>query len=157
MGRQKIYKRSFSPYLSEKNIFAGVVVVLQDNTEMKRLDDMRKEFVANVSHELRTPLTTVKSYAETLLDGAIDDKETAMEFLGIINNEADRMSFLVRDLLQLSRFDNNQIELTYSRINVDSFIAENVKASRILAENKKQELIFKPFNRDVFIMADREE
>ncbi len=152
---KKYINASFSPYLSEKNIFAGVVVVLQDNTEMKRLDDMRKEFVANVSHELRTPLTTVKSYAETLLDGAIDDKETAMEFLGIINNEADRMSFLVRDLLQLSRFDNNQIELTYSRINVDSFIAENVKASRILAENKKQELIFKPFNRDVFIMADR--
>lgn len=109
---------------------------------MKRLDDMRKEFVANVSHELRTPLTTVKSYAETLLDGALDDRETAEEFLGIINNEADRMSFLVRDLLQLSRFDNNQIELSLSRINVDSFIAENVKASRILAENKKQNLIF---------------
>ena len=152
---EKYINATFSPYLSEKDIFAGVVVVLQDNTEMKRLDDMRKEFVANVSHELRTPLTTVKSYAETLLDGALDDRETAEEFLGIINNEADRMSFLVRDLLQLSRFDNNQIELSLSRINVDSFIAENVKASRILAENKKQDLIFTPIGRDVFIMADR--
>ncbi len=152
---EKYINATFSPYLSEKDIFAGVVVVLQDNTEMKRLDDMRKEFVANVSHELRTPLTTVKSYAETLLDGALDDRETAEEFLGIINNEADRMSFLVRDLLQLSRFDNNQIELSLSRINVDSFIAENVKASRILAENKKQNLIFAPLGRDVFISADR--
>ena len=152
---EKYINATFSPYLSEKDIFAGVVVVLQDNTEMKRLDDMRKEFVANVSHELRTPLTTVKSYAETLLDGALDDRETAEEFLGIINNEADRMSFLVRDLLQLSRFDNNQIELSLSRINVDSFIAENVKASRILAENKKQNLIFTPLGRDVFISADR--
>ena len=152
---EKYINATFSPYLSEKDIFAGVVVVLQDNTEMKRLDDMRKEFVANVSHELRTPLTTVKSYAETLLDGALDDRETAEEFLGIINNEADRMSFLVRDLLQLSRFDNNQIELSLSRINVDSFIAENVKASRILAENKKQSLIFTPLGRDVFISADR--
>ena len=151
----KYINASFSPYLSEKDVFAGVVVVLQDNTEMKRLDDMRKEFVANVSHELRTPLTTVKSYAETLLDGALDDRETAEEFLGIINNEADRMSFLVRDLLQLSRFDNNQIELSLSRINVDSFISENIKASRILADNKKQSLIFIPMGKEVYINADR--
>ena len=151
----KYISASFSPYLNERNIFAGVVVVLQDNTEMKRLDDMRKEFVANVSHELRTPLTTVKSYTETLLDGALDDRETAVDFLEIINNEADRMSFLVRDLLQLSRFDNNQIELSYSRINVDGFISENVKSSRILAENKNESLIFEPMNKDVFILADR--
>ena len=74
-----------------------MVVVLQDITEQKKLDDMRKEFVANVSHELRTPLTTVKSYTETLLDGAMEDAEIAQEFLGIINSEADRMAFLVRD------------------------------------------------------------
>ncbi|MCJ7856057.1 cell wall metabolism sensor histidine kinase WalK [Lachnospiraceae bacterium NSJ-143] len=152
---EKYLNASFSPYLSEKDILAGVVVVLQDNTEMKRLDEMRKEFVANVSHELRTPLTTVKSYAETLLDGALEDRETAEEFLTIINNEADRMSFLVRDLLQLSRFDNNQIDLSLSRINVDSFISENVKASKILADNKKQELIFTPIGREVCITADR--
>jgi len=152
---EKYINASFSPYLTEKNRFAGVIIVLQDNTEMKRLDEMRKEFVANVSHELRTPLTTVKSYAETLLDGALEDRETAEDFLGIINNEADRMSFLVRDLLQLSRFDNNQIKLEYSSINVDGFILDNVKASRILAENKKQELIFIPMEKPVEIMADR--
>ena len=152
---EKYINATFSPYLTEKSRFAGIIIVLQDNTEMKKLDEMRKEFVANVSHELRTPLTTVKSYAETLLDGALDDRETAEDFLGIINNEADRMSFLVRDLLQLSRFDNNQIKLDYSSIDVDSLILDNVKASRILAENKHQNLIFTQMDKPVHIAADR--
>ena len=134
----------------------GTVVVLQDNTEQKRLDDMRKEFVANVSHELRTPLTTVKSYTETLMDGALDDRDMAMEFLDIINSEADRMSFLVRDLLQLSRFDNKQFNFNFSRININNFISENIRQSRIHAENKKQKLTFEPFERDIFITADKD-
>lgn len=152
----KFINASFSPYLGEKHSYEGVVVVLQDNTEMKRLDDMRKEFVANVSHELRTPLTTVKSYTETLLDGALEDHETAKEFLDIINNEADRMSFLVSDLLQLSRFDNGQIEFTYSCINVNEFISENIRQSRIHAENKNQTLSCILTETPFFVTADRD-
>jgi len=153
---KKFINASFSPYLGEKHSYEGVVVVLQDNTEMKRLDDMRKEFVANVSHELRTPLTTVKSYTETLLDGAIEDKETATEFLDIINNEADRMSFLVRDLLQLSRFDNGQIEFNYTDIDVNDFIAENIRQCRIHAENKKQTLCSVQSEKPLFVTADHD-
>lgn len=113
---------SFSPYSSETEKIAGVVVVLQDITEQKKLDDMRKEFVANVSHELRTPLTTIKSYTETLLDGALDDREVATEFLDIVNSEADRMAFLVRDLLQLSRFDSKQVQLDITEIPLNAFL-----------------------------------
>ena len=127
-----------------------------DNTEFKKLDDMRKEFVANVSHELRTPLTTVKSYTETLMDGAVEEKEVAMEFLDIINSEADRMSFLVRDLLQLSRFDNKQIVFNMSRINVNDFIQENIRQNKIHAENKEQTLTFEPYDGNVQISADKE-
>jgi len=152
---KKYINANFSPYYNEKEL-QGIVIVLQDNTEFKKLDDMRKEFVANVSHELRTPLTTVKSYTETLMDGAVEEKEVAMEFLDIINSEADRMSFLVRDLLQLSRFDNKQITFNISRININDFIQENIRQNRIHAENKEQSLTFEPYAGNVQISADKD-
>lgn len=153
---KKFITADFTPYYREKNIIDGIVVVLQDITEAKKLDDMRKEFVANVSHELRTPLTTVKSYTETLIDGAVDDKEIAMEFLGIINGEADRMSFLVRDLLQLSRFDNKQIILSISEIELNSYMADVIKQNKIHADAKEQNLYFIPYFKDVIIQGDRD-
>lgn len=153
VGKQFI-NANFSPYYNEKGTMEGLVVVLQDITEQKKLDDMRKEFVANVSHELRTPLTTVKSYTETLLDGAIDDKEIAYEFLGIINSEADRMAFLVRDLLQLSRFDNKQVRLDITQIEMNEFMTATVKQNRIHADAKKQELTFEPYPHIVVTYGD---
>ncbi len=153
---KKFITAYFTPYYREKYIIDGIVVVLQDITEAKKLDDMRKEFVANVSHELRTPLTTVKSYTETLIDGAVDDKEIAMEFLGIINNEADRMSFLVRDLLQLSRFDNKQIILSVSEIDLNAYMNDVVKQNKIHADAKEQNLYFIPYHKDVIIQGDRD-
>ena len=153
---EKFITANFTPYYRDKDIIDGIVVVLQDITEAKKLDDMRKEFVANVSHELRTPLTTVKSYTETLMDGAVLDEEISMEFLGIINNEADRMAFLVRDLLQLSRFDNKQIQLSVTEIDLNSYISETVKQNKIHAEAKEQNLYFIPYDKDVFVYADRD-
>ena len=152
----KYVNASFSPYSNEKNEFAGGIVVLQDITEQKKLEDMRKEFVANVSHELRTPLTTIKSYTETLMDGALDEHDTAMEFLDIINSETDRMAFLVRDLLQLSRLDNNQYTLSLSKININDFIQENIRQNIIHAKNKRQRLYFTPFDSDAYITADKD-
>lgn len=153
---KKYINASFSPYSSKDDEIDGVVVVLQDITEQKKLDDMRKEFVANVSHELRTPLTTVKSYAETLLEGALEDYDTAVEFLQIINSEADRMAFLVRDLLQLSRFDNNQVILNKTEIELNSFLTDTVKQNKIHADNKRQKLYFVPYEKEVRIYADRD-
>ncbi|WP_304507095.1 ATP-binding protein [Anaerotignum sp.] len=155
VGKQYI-NATFTPYYNATGQIEGVVVVLQDITEQKKLDDMRKEFVANVSHELRTPLTTVKSYTETLMDGAIDDKEIAMEFLGIIDSEADRMAFLVRDLLQLSRFDNKQVHLDISKIEMNEFLCLTVKQNKIHAEAKRQQLTFEPYAEPVVIHGDRD-
>lgn len=153
---EKYINASFSSYFTKTGEIAGVVIVLQDITEQKKLDDMRKEFVANVSHELRTPLTTIKSYTETLMEGAVEETEIAMEFLGIVNSEADRMAFLVRDLLQLSRFDNQQIALDYSEIHLNEFLSDIVKQTMIHAENKEQNLFFQPWEKDVKIFADKD-
>lgn len=155
VGKQFI-SATFTPYYNAAGQIEGLVVVLQDITEQKKLDDMRKEFVANVSHELRTPLTTVKSYTETLMDGAMDDKEIAMEFLGIIDSEADRMAFLVRDLLQLSRFDNKQVLLDITDIEMNEFLSLTVKQNKIHAEGKHQQLTFEPYKEDVVIHGDRD-
>ncbi|MBN1759668.1 MAG: HAMP domain-containing protein [Chitinispirillaceae bacterium] len=83
----------------------GVLVVINDVTRLKRLETMRSDFVANVSHELRTPLTSVKGFVETLLSGALEDKEESRRFLHIIARQVDRLSTIVEDLLALSRIE----------------------------------------------------
>ena len=87
----KFFSLHFAPYSNVLGEIEGLVTVMQDVTTQQKLDMMRKEFVANVSHELRTPLTTVKSYTETLLDGAIEDKELAINFLTVMEKETDRI------------------------------------------------------------------
>ena len=132
----KYLKMQFDAYLNAKGEPDGLVVVIQDVTKQQKLDQMRKEFVANVSHELRTPLTTVKIYTETLIDGAIDDRENAMHFLSVMEKEADRMTALVQDLLELSRIDNKQIQLKFVLIELKDIIDEVVEAQHIHIINK---------------------
>ena len=154
---EKFINASFSPYFNETEEIEGIVVVLQDITKQKKLDNMRKEFVANVSHEMRTPLTTIKSYTETLMYGALEEKDMAMDFLNIINTEADRMSFLVRDLLQLSRFDNKQVQFKFTKVYINELISENVRQNKIHAENKNQNLILELWpDDDAYVVADRD-
>ena len=94
----------------EGNECIGAVAVLYDITRLRQLERMRRDFVANVSHELCTPLTAIKGYAEILSDGALDDRETARRFTGIIENHADRLTCLLGDLLDLSRLESDQLE-----------------------------------------------
>ncbi len=98
----------FAQFKDEKDRPSGIMVMIQDITEHVKLDEMRKEFVADVSHELKTPITSIMGYSDTLLEGEYD-KETQERFLKVIATESRRMAKLVTDLLTLSRFDNNQI------------------------------------------------
>jgi len=91
-----------------RNEIQRLVLVLNDITHLKRLENIRKEFVANVSHELKTPITSIGGFVETLLDGAIEDKDTAQRFLHIIHNQVDRLSNIIEDLLTLSRLEQNE-------------------------------------------------
>lgn len=118
----------------------GFIVVLHDVTEEQKLDNMRREFVANVSHELRTPITSIKSYTETLLDGAVEDSDTTDRFLNVINTEADRMTRLVKDLLQLSRLDNQQVSWNIQEVSLKNIVKDIVDRMQLEAERKHQKL-----------------
>jgi len=104
----KVLNMFFAQFKDENERPSGIMVLIQDITEHVKLDNMRKEFVADVSHELKTPITSIMGYADTLLEGEYD-KDTQNRFLNVIAEEARRMAKLVTDLLTLSRFDNNQI------------------------------------------------
>ncbi len=101
----RTFTASASPVLWDDNP-AGVVIVLNDISRLKRLETIRKDFVANVSHELRTPITLIKGFAETLEGGALEAPEDARRFLGIIKRNADRMSALIEDLLMLAQLES---------------------------------------------------
>ena len=100
---------SFKPFKDRNEINAGVITLIQDITEHVKLDNMRKEFVADVSHELKTPITSIMGYADTLLEGDYD-KDTQERFLNVIATEARRMAKLVTDLLTLSKHDKDNIK-----------------------------------------------
>ena len=136
----------FIPYRDDLDLPAGIMVVIQDITEHVKLDNMRKEFVADVSHELKTPITSIKGYSETLLDGDCD-KETEKHFLHVIDDNADRMEKLVQDLLTLSKYDNNRA--TNKPVEFD--LGELAKACK-----EKFDIEIKRKNQDVncFVTAD---
>jgi len=144
----------FTTYSNTYGRLEGIVIVLRDITQLKRLDNMRKQFVANVSHELRTPLTTIKSYTETLLDGALEQKEIAEEFLEVINSESDRMTLLVRDLLELSRYDSGQLILELTDANLIDLIKENIRQNQLAAINKNQQIVFNPDRSQLMLRMD---
>ncbi len=107
---RKIFQINATPIFANDSI-NGALVVIHDITELKRLEKVRSDFVANVSHELKTPLTSIKGFAETLLDGALDDRENNRNFIKIIETHATRLNSLVDDLLSLSRLESDAISL----------------------------------------------
>lgn len=150
----KYYNICFARYNDIDNTARGLICVIQDITEHKKLEAMQKEFVANVSHELRTPLTTIKSYTETLLDGAIEDEDIAKKFLYVINHEGDRMTALVQDLLELSRLDNKQTKFKMQDINLNYIVEDSVEKYKIHSKKKNQSLTFNTDNKEHRIIGD---
>ena len=136
----------FAPFRGDNDRPAGIISVLQDITEHVKLDNMRKEFIADVSHELKTPITSIMGYADTLLEGEYD-KEVQQKFLGVIASEARRMAKLVTDLLTLSRYDNNKNQLQKEQFD----LGELVKKCQ-----DNLEIEFKKKNHEVncFVTAD---
>lgn len=129
--------------VSQKGGIAAVLV-FHDVTNLKRLERVRKDFVANVSHELRTPLTSIKGYIEALIDGAKDDPQKCAEFLGIIEKHADQLNALLSDLLQLSTIESGQYQWRRGSVSVSDLIGKAVHLLRPLAEKKGQAILVSP-------------
>lgn len=141
-GEEKMLIRvTFSSVQGLEKTGKGMITVLQDVTEQEKMEDDRKEFVANVSHELRTPLTTMKSYLEALDDGALEDKSIAPKFIKVVMNETERMIRLVTDLLQLSKMDSKEAHLSRKPVTIGRIISDAV--DRFAIQAKQQELSFK--------------
>ena len=125
----------FAPLKNDDETPAGVIVVIQDITEHVKLDNMRKEFIADVSHELKTPITSIMGYADTLLEDEYD-KETKDKFLTVIATEARRMAKLVTDLLSLSRYDNNEIKQEKEEFDLGDLVKQCQDKVQIEIEKK---------------------
>jgi len=124
------------PIFNERKQLKGAVLVLYDISELKMLEKMRKDFVANVSHELKTPMTSIKGFAETLLDGAMEDQQVLKEFLSIIYDESNRLQYLIDDLLTLSRLENEGFEIIPVISDISELVAEIEPLIRHKAEKK---------------------
>lgn len=110
--------------------------------ELQQMERMQKEFVANVSHELRTPITTVKSYVETILDNEIDDPELRNRFLNVVSQESDRMAALIADLLELSKMDSNQMQLTKAPVEMGRLVLDSMLRFEWEAGKKQQRIVW---------------
>lgn len=152
---QKYFDTSCVPILSKtkKNLY-GMVIVLHDITNLKKLENLRREFVANVSHELKTPITSIKGFAETLLDGAKNDEQTLNEFLKIISKESDRIETLVFDLLDLSHVEQ-QTEIVTEYVSLSEIAESTIKNMQNIAE-EKQITIVNEIKPDIVIDANKD-
>ena len=129
----------FAPVKDLKKIPNGIIILLQDITEHVKLDNMRKEFVADVSHELKTPITSILGYTETLLEGNYD-KETQVKFLNVIESESHRMAKLVSDLLTLSRYDNNKNKTEITDIDLGDLTKKCLENLKVEIEKKQHKI-----------------
>ncbi|SFE63062.1 cell wall metabolism sensor histidine kinase WalK [Alteribacillus iranensis] len=126
----------FSVIRNEEGPVNGLITVLHDVTEKEKIERDRREFVANVSHELRTPLTTMRSYLEALEEGAMEDESLGPRFLNVTQNETERMIRLVNDLLQLSRMDNDEVQMTFAPTDLKELLSQITERFQMITKDK---------------------
>lgn len=123
--------------MTQDSSHRGMLFLLQEVTEIRRLEKMRSEFVANVSHELKTPVAAVKGFAETLLGGGVNDEKTARSFLQIIYDENERLNRLIGDILELSKIESKRVQLDCSPVYLSEFFDSVLETLSKVAEKKK--------------------
>ncbi|OIJ21886.1 cell wall metabolism sensor histidine kinase WalK [Anaerobacillus alkalidiazotrophicus] len=154
--KEYLLEANFSVIQKEDGSYNGIITVIHDVTEEEKIEQERREFVANVSHELRTPLTSMKSYLEALEDGALHDPTIAPKFLNVAQTETERMIRLVNDLLQLSKMDSKDYRLYLDTIDMTKLLNSVIDRYELVSDNDK---IY--FHRDIpnhttFATVDRD-
>lgn len=139
----KVIRVYASPIISNKSNkkILGTLLVIQDVTNIRKLETMRSDFVSNVTHELKTPLTSIRGFVDTLKNGAIKDEKNANRFLSIIDIETERLSLLIGDILSLSEIENMKNDKHINENNVGEVIEEVVNILRPKVEKKNIELL----------------
>jgi two-component system phosphate regulon sensor histidine kinase PhoR len=135
-GTARRFLRAIAIPLQLQNKLNGVLIILQDLTELRNMQTMRRELIGNISHELRTPIAGIKAMAETLLDGALDDREAARNFASRIESEADRLTQMVAELTQLSRIESGSAELNKEPVNLNHLITDIITEMTPLADRQ---------------------
>jgi len=152
---EKFLSAHWVPLLNEKGM-QGVVAVFHDVTDLKRLENIRRDFVANVSHELRTPVTVIKGYSETLLDGLITaDPQKTAEFVQIILNHSERLTALLNDLLSISEMEAPDFSFQMSPVSVESTLHKGCSLLKGKADAKEVTIVVPDLSRLPAVMADQ--
>jgi two-component system phosphate regulon sensor histidine kinase PhoR len=138
--RPRTFALTAAPVVPQSGAARGAVLVLHDVTEIRRLERVRRDFVANVSHELRTPLTTIQGFAETLLSGAVEDRKATLKFLGIIRDHAARLGRLTDDLLKLSAIEGGSMTFHMEPVSVPSLVDHCIEAVSLKAQGRNLEI-----------------
>ncbi|MBG9541713.1 alkaline phosphatase [Cytobacillus firmus] len=142
------------PIIGTNDEWKGILLVFHDITELKKLEQMRKDFVANVSHELKTPITSIKGFSETLLDGAMENKQTLNDFLNIILTESDRLQSLIQELLDLSKIEKQGFSLSIQQVDLAEVLEDVVAIMKGKAAEKEIVLEYKREDKPVYIEGD---
>lgn len=150
---KKTFQINAAP-IFEAGSTAACLLVLHDITEIRRLETIRSDFVANVSHELKTPLTSIRGFVETLCAGAVEDKENARHFLGIIQEHSERLNNLINDLLDLAYLESKEISMNRQQVDLRALV-ERVISGFQAQLSRKAVSIVNDVPADILVQADK--
>lgn len=153
LSLDKVLRIYVNPIMTSTSDIIGSIVVIQDVTQIRKLEKMRSDFVSNVSHELKTPLTSIKGFVDTLKGGALENKETALRFLEIIDIESDRLYRLINDILLLSEIETMEREPDKTEVHINEIVDEVVEMLALKASDKNL-MLKKRIEGDFYINAN---
>ncbi|MDO4547891.1 MAG: ATP-binding protein [Clostridia bacterium] len=154
-GAARPLKLYISPVMKEGRV-DGAVALIEDVTELRRLEQVRTDFAANVSHEMKTPLTSIKGFVETLLNGALDNPEMAKKFLNIIMLEADRLTRLINDILTVSKLESGMESVINEPVRLDEIIDDVIVMLELVSNEKRVSIKYAPPPEAVYVMGNRD-